>query len=236
MVKINLKEGTDLEFDMLIEGNINKLESLGLCIQEDRFEIKLPCVFANSKVSCSIPILEGIVLPGEKNISLEVVIDGKVYRPFEQTVEFEKPVSIQTQLSTIEESVKEPVVAMRAMSVVKKQPIAETPEVTEPVKEAIVAEQKASITKHPSHILMLLKNRTSDLLTKVNESKIPAKVALRDITIKLNQVPIQNANLVKFWEKMNSASNIVTENINTDQEALTSLKNLNVILTKLLEK
>lgn len=234
MVKINLKEGTDLEFDMLIEGNINKLESLGLCIQEDKFELKLPCVFANSKVSCSIPILEGIVLPGEKTISLEVVIDGKVYRPFEQTVEFEKPVSIQTHLATIEESTKTPVVAMRAMSVVKKQPVVETQEIAEPIKETPVVEQK--VNKSPSHILTLLKNRTSDLLVKVEESKIPAKVALRDITIKLNQVPIQNANLLKFWEKMNSASNIVTENINTDQEAVTSLKNLNIILTKLLEK
>lgn len=229
MVKINLKEGTELEFDMLIEGNITKLESLGLCIQEDQFELKLPCVFSNSKITCYVPVLEGIVSPGEKNISLEIVIDGKVYKPFEQSIEFEKPLSIKTQLHTIEESSKKPNVSMVSMSMVKKAAPAEKPA----VQETVAAPAK---TSDGQKSLVMLQARTNSLLQKIAESSISPKVALRDVHSKASLDIKTGSKLINVWSKMLESKNINLNNIETDSDAVICLEKLKSLLGRLLTK
>lgn len=106
MFVINLRESTDLQFSVAIDGNVKKVDSVSLCIEGLQYTVKLPCTFSGQTVTCEVPILESIIGHGDRNVYLELVIDGRVFKPFQDTITFEKPVEVKSTLtnSTISES------------------------------------------------------------------------------------------------------------------------------------
>lgn len=132
-MNLNLTESTNLDFKVDIEGNVKKIESVSLCIENGNYTIKIPGSFNDNKVSCAVPVLEGIVEPGPRKVSLEFVIDGKVFSPFTDTIEFEKAVEVKSTLESIPESIA-PVI--KAKPILKEKAKPKHPGVLKLVSEA----------------------------------------------------------------------------------------------------
>lgn len=88
MLKLKLNESTNLAFEMIVEGSATKVDMTWLVLEtKSGFEIRLPAEHIGNEVRCSIPILEGILPNGKTTAHLEVIIDGRFYRPITEEVE-----------------------------------------------------------------------------------------------------------------------------------------------------
>ena len=91
MLKLKLNESTNLAFDMVVEGSRSTVERTWLVFEsEDGFEVRIPAEHRDNQVFCRIPCLEGILPNGPTTVHLEVVVDGRFYRPVTETVQLGK--------------------------------------------------------------------------------------------------------------------------------------------------
>jgi hypothetical protein len=250
MVIINLKEETTIEFDMVIEGNVSKLENIGLYIREDSYEIKLPCEFQNKKVICSIPILEKIVSPGEKSVVLEVIVDNKIYRPFEQNITFEKPLSIQSNISAIHESITTPELSFKEVklkkNITKNHNTLESPTRTTLNNEneipLIFTEEMKTTTpirvesRSKSYALL---NETIEhnrkMIKKLEDNQISKKDAILEMYRVISNKFGEDSRIMKIWKSSEKNNNFHKSKL-AEERAQTILKKLDLILTKIQEK
>lgn len=108
MIQFKINEAQTFQFDMEIDGKINKVEHVSFVIESGSgYDIKVPARYKAEQrlIECDIPILEGIITDGEKNIRLEMVVDGKFYVPLQDKIIIETPVRIVSKM--IGEPVKE---------------------------------------------------------------------------------------------------------------------------------
>jgi hypothetical protein len=234
MVTINLKEESTIEFDMVIEGNISKLESVGLCIKEELYEIKLPCKFQNQKVICTIPILDKVVSPGEKEVVLEVIVDNKIYRPFEQLIMFEKPLLIQTSLAAIHESSTAPKLSFKEIKLKKNN-----------TSKPQTLEQKTTnndvIVLKPNHKSKLygLLNEAIDqnrkIMKKLENNQIDKKQAILEMHNFISNKFGKNSKIIKIWKNSEKNNNFQNSEL-LENRAPVMLKKLDLILNKIQKK
>lgn len=86
MLRVKLNESTNLSFDMIVEGNAKSIDKTWIVLESDGYELRFPAAYADGKVSCTIPALSGILANGSTTAHLEVVIDGRYYRPMSESI------------------------------------------------------------------------------------------------------------------------------------------------------
>lgn len=116
MFVINLRESTDLQFSVAIDGNVKKVDSVSLCIEGLQYTVKLPCKFSGQTVTCEVPILESIIGHGDRTVYLELIIDGRVFKPFQDVITFEKPVEVKSTLTNSRINESAPIISARPIS------------------------------------------------------------------------------------------------------------------------
>jgi len=116
MFVINLRESTDLQFSVAIDGNVKKVDSVALCIEGLQYTLKLPCKYSGQTVTCEVPILESIIGHGDRTVYLELIIDGRVFRPFQDTITFEKPVEVKSTLTSSKMFESAPTISARPIT------------------------------------------------------------------------------------------------------------------------
>jgi hypothetical protein len=86
MLRVKLNEATNLQFDMIIEGNAKSIDKTWIVLESTGYELRFPAVYADGTVTCSIPALAGTLANGKTMAHLEVVIDGRYYRPMSESI------------------------------------------------------------------------------------------------------------------------------------------------------
>ena len=110
MINLNLRENQNIAFDMNIDGAIKQINSVSIVIESGSgYDIRIPAAYADGVVNCEIPILEGLVSSGEKNLTLELVVDGKIYTPLKESVMIEAPLKVEAK-SISEEMISENII------------------------------------------------------------------------------------------------------------------------------
>lgn len=153
MIQFKINEAQTVQFDMEIDGKIKTVDSVSFIIESGSgYDIKVPAIYKADQrlIECDIPILEGIITDGEKNIRLEMVVDGKFYTPLHDKIIIETPVRIVSKMiGEVAKEIKEDKISVRVVSkMVSTSPVTKpvtkpvsTPKiVSEPVKEIVEVE------------------------------------------------------------------------------------------------
>ena len=104
--KMSLDEANVIEFDLQVFGTAEKTSDIRFVIESKEFSIVCPCSENNGTISVQVPKLKGIFESGEYKVKLEVVVDGKIFTPLNESVEFEPLIEFGVKKQKAE-SVKE---------------------------------------------------------------------------------------------------------------------------------
>ena len=109
LTKLQLNESTELEFAIEIFGTPEKTSSVRFVIEGKGYDVSIPCTVDGENVKVVIPKLKGIMESGEYAARLECVIDGKIFTPLNESVEFLPLVEFdvkKTKAAAVKEGVK----------------------------------------------------------------------------------------------------------------------------------
>ena len=87
--KMQLDEATVLEFDLQVFGTAEKTSNIRFIIEGEEYSIMCKCTESDGNISVKIPKLKGVIPAGVYESRLEVVLDGKLFTPLSESVEFE---------------------------------------------------------------------------------------------------------------------------------------------------
>lgn len=103
MLTIKLTESTNLAFDMIVEGSKSTVDQAWLVFEAAAgYEVRVPAQHSDGRVRCAIPALEGVLPNGPTKVTLEVVVDGRYYRPVTETVQLGKGQDISIITKSLE--------------------------------------------------------------------------------------------------------------------------------------
>ena len=111
MILANLKldEESELEFSMDIFGTSSAASDTRLVIEGKDFDIVCHGTYANGNLKVKIPKLKGIIESGQHECKIECLIDGKIFSPLNESIEFEPLVEFdvkKTKAAIMKEEVK----------------------------------------------------------------------------------------------------------------------------------
>jgi hypothetical protein len=107
--KLKLDESTELEFSIEIFGTPEKSSDVRFVIESSEFNLSIPCKVNGTTVTATIPKLKGILNSGEYSAKLECILDGKIFTPLNESVEFDALVEFEVKpqkAETIKEGVR----------------------------------------------------------------------------------------------------------------------------------
>ena len=107
--KLQLDEESELEFSMQVFGTTEQTTDIRFVIEGEDFDVVLHGLYENGNVKVKVPKMKHIVQPGLHECKIEVIIDGKVFSPLNESIEFEPLVEFdvkKTKVESIKESVK----------------------------------------------------------------------------------------------------------------------------------
>ena len=192
VAKIKLDESTKMEFGITITG-ASGIPETRLVIEGDQFSISYPCDNINGTIEAEIGKLKNILKEGTYPIKLEVLIDNKIYVPFEDTIEVEKDVEVVTKpknVSNVKESVK-----IDKVLVVENEPNQE--QIIDQYKIAAkIAEElkyKAQVTQSPADIITEALKITEKPLANNKYSLLKGLIELaEEMEIKFDKQYLEN--------------------------------------------
>ncbi len=117
LTKLQLNESTELEFAIEVFGTPEKASTVRFVIEGKGYDISIPCEVNGENVKVVIPKLKGVMEAGEYAARLECVIDGKIFMPLNESVEFLPLVEFdvkKTKAEPVREGVK---VEFKAMAI-----------------------------------------------------------------------------------------------------------------------
>lgn len=123
IAKVKLDESTKLEFGVAITGAESR-PSARFVIEGKKFSVSYPCTPLNEGVEVEIGELDKIFEAGEYPVRLEIVIENKIYIPFEDTIILEPNVHITTQpkaVVDVKEQVQVSKVTVKSSPVVNRE-------------------------------------------------------------------------------------------------------------------
>lgn len=120
---LRLDESTKLEFGVSITGASGEPETR-LVIEGNQFSVSYPCKMTEHGVEAKISELKSVLPAGTYPIKLEVVIENKIYVPFEDTITFEPAIEVVTKPQINPVQIKE---SIKVNSVVINQIPSKTP-------------------------------------------------------------------------------------------------------------
>jgi len=87
-MKLNLTETTNLAFEMIVEGTANRVDTAWVVIETNNgFDVRVPAIYENNQIRCIVPSMESILTNGSTTVHLEVVVDGRYFRPLSEEVQ-----------------------------------------------------------------------------------------------------------------------------------------------------
>ena len=93
---------------MQVFGTAEQTSDIRLVIEGSEYDIILHGIYENGNVKIKVPKLKGIMSSGVHECKMEVIIDGKVFSPLQESIEFEPLVEFdvqKTKSAPIKESV-----------------------------------------------------------------------------------------------------------------------------------
>lgn len=106
IANLKLDESTKLEFGVSITG-ASGLPMSRLVIEGKKYSISYPCVQTTAGVEVLISELKNIIPAGTYPVRLEVIIENKIYVPFEDTIVFEPAIAVESNNKLKQVQVKE---------------------------------------------------------------------------------------------------------------------------------
>lgn len=106
IAKLRLDETTKLEFGVSITGATGQPETR-LVIEGKNFSIVYPCKPTNEGVEVKINELKNILPAGTYPVKLEVVVENKIYIPFEDNITLEPPIEVSSKSKAAVVEIKE---------------------------------------------------------------------------------------------------------------------------------
>ena len=151
--KMKLDEASILEFNFQVFGTADKSSDIRFVIEGPDYSVLCKSKEKDGTVSVQIPKMKGIIPAGTYSAKLECIIDGKLFTPLNEEVEFEPLIEIEIGKKKNKEPVQEEVkVSVKAIHVKTiEEEVQETPIEQEVIEEAKVA--SVPLTNHEKAIL-----------------------------------------------------------------------------------
>lgn len=167
VAKIKLDESTKLEFGVQITGAEGK-PNARFVIEGTDMSVTYPCHrMSGGGIEVEVGNLKNVFPAGEYPVRLEIIIENKIFIPYEDTIILEPNVHVTSKPTGIKE-VKESVQVGKV--VVKPQPKAEAP-TKEQISEAPTrARKQNAIAKNIASLLNYEPVRKQSAVSMVNES------------------------------------------------------------------
>lgn len=94
LAQLYLNESAELDFGVEIFGTESNSLDARFIIEGPQFGIICKCEESDGKITARVPKLESILPPGTYSSRLEVIVDGKHFRPLTENIKFNQPVSV----------------------------------------------------------------------------------------------------------------------------------------------
>ena len=120
-IDLDLDLNNELEFKIAVEGTKPAQASCRLVFENSNFDISFPGKIQGSdRAIVSVPPLEHIIEEGIKKATLEMIVDDRIFKPLELSVNFKKSIKVFAETVTRDESFQKPKAS--AVLVTKSQP------------------------------------------------------------------------------------------------------------------
>jgi hypothetical protein len=101
-INLLLDEENEITFALTVEGTTNSPAQCRLLVEKDNMTLMFePNYFKNNEVSVTIPVLKNILKEGECNLSLEVIVEDKYFKPLVMKGFLEKSVEVIAESKAI---------------------------------------------------------------------------------------------------------------------------------------
>lgn len=154
IAKVKLDESTKLEFGVSITG-ASGIPSSRLIIEGKDFAVSYPCRQTSNGVEADVTGLKNVFSAGEYPVRLEIVIENKIYTPFQDTIVFEPGVEITSQPKA-KTAVNETVIKVRKPTQTSLSDTQDKFKVAKALAE--VAEYSTSANQTPQQIVEAVRN------------------------------------------------------------------------------
>lgn len=137
IAKLKLDESTKLEFGVSITGAETR-PSARFIIEGPKYSLALPCRPVGEGIEVEIGKLENIFEAGDYPVRLEILIEDKLYIPFEDMIRLDPNVHVTTKPRAVQEK-KE---AVKVEQIKVKESVVVKPEAKEQLTEADLQKQR----------------------------------------------------------------------------------------------
>lgn len=179
IAKIKLDEDVSLEFGVAITGASGSPQSR-LVIEGKDFAVSFPCKEVTGGVAAHVTNLKHVLPAGEYPVRLEIVVENKIYTPFQDTIILEPTVEVTTKPAA-RASVKESIVVDKAVLV-------NTVTTTEDQKR--VASALAALVKYIPEHTQTPQQIIAGVMHRIDDGVAHDPVALRQLLRLAEQVGI----------------------------------------------
>lgn len=100
LAQLKLDEAAKLEFSVAISGTSDSPECRFI-IELGLFSLMLKCRQVDDTIEVNIPPLKSITTSGDKEVRLEVIIDGKIFTPLKDVINFEPCIEIESKAKPV---------------------------------------------------------------------------------------------------------------------------------------
>jgi hypothetical protein len=107
--KFSLNDSISMDFILEIYGSTDQPSKIRFNIEGTDYDIGCRCEQTSEGVRVHIPKLRGIIQPGVYEATLSVELDGKIFSPLKESIEFEKLIEVDAKkrkVETVKEGVK----------------------------------------------------------------------------------------------------------------------------------
>jgi hypothetical protein len=118
LAQLKLDESAKLEFSIAISGTSESPECR-FVIELEEYCLMLHCKHSGEQIEVDVPPLKNMTSAGDKNVRLEVIIDGKIFVPMRDIINFEPCIEIESKAKPVikpEEMVKVGTVSVKKSS------------------------------------------------------------------------------------------------------------------------
>lgn len=122
LARIPLNESAELDFGIEISGTEESVPTVRFIIEGPDYDIVCRCTESQGVITAQVPRLHGILPAGNYPASIEVIVEGRHFRPLSEEIQFTMPVSVTAKA---EIKTRAPDVKLNQVTV-RTQPVAET--------------------------------------------------------------------------------------------------------------
>lgn len=134
-INLLLDEENEITFALTVEGTTNSPAKCRLLVEKDDMTLMFePNYFKNDEVSVTVPVLKNIFKEGECNLSLEVIVEDKYFRPLEMKGYLEKSVEVIAESKVVSKPKAQTKAMVSQVRVHKKDNVEKNKETTSIIK------------------------------------------------------------------------------------------------------